>query len=83
MNLDYSPILDESGKPAGVMAIVIETTDRMRADAALRHSEEQLRLATEYADVGLWDIDLVNDIVYWPPRVNVMFGLAAGTRRSR
>jgi len=76
MNLDYSPILDESGKPAGVMAIVIETTDRMRADAALRHSEEQLRLATEYADVGLWDIDLVNDIVYWPPRVNVMFGLA-------
>ena len=76
MNLDYSPILDESGKPAGVMAIVIETTDRVRADAALRRSEEQLRLATEYADVGLWDIDVVNDIVYWPPRVNAIFGLA-------
>ncbi|MFW8644891.1 PAS domain-containing protein [Rhizobium beringeri] len=26
MNLDYSPVLDESGKPAGVIAIVVETT---------------------------------------------------------
>jgi PAS domain S-box-containing protein len=38
LNLDYSPILDESGKPAGVMAIVVETTERVRAEAALRHS---------------------------------------------
>ncbi|HSM95262.1 MAG TPA: PAS domain-containing protein, partial [Rhizomicrobium sp.] len=57
MNLDYSPILDESGKPAGVMAIVVETTERVRADAELRRSEEKLRLATENAGVGLWDID--------------------------
>jgi len=75
MNLDYSPILDESGKPAGVMAIVIETTDRVRADTALRASEEQLRLATEHADVGFWDVDVVNGVLYWPPRVNVMFGI--------
>ena len=57
MNLDYSPILDEAGKPAGVMAIVVETTERVRADAELRRSEEKLRLATENAGVGLWDID--------------------------
>jgi PAS domain S-box-containing protein len=38
LNLDYSPILDESGKPAGVMAIVVETTERVRAEAALQHS---------------------------------------------
>jgi hypothetical protein len=28
LNLDYSPVLDESGTPAGVIAIVVETTDR-------------------------------------------------------
>lgn len=38
MNLDYSPVVDESAKPAGVLAIVIETTpaviaDRRRAEA--------------------------------------------------
>ena len=69
MNLDYSPILDESGSPAGVMAIVVETTERVRAEAALRRSEEQLRLATEAAEVGLWDVDNVTDTLFWPPRL--------------
>jgi hypothetical protein len=32
MNLDYSPVVDESGEPAGVIAIVIETTQRVLAD---------------------------------------------------
>ena len=32
MNLDYSPVLDETGKPAGVLAIVIETTERTAAE---------------------------------------------------
>jgi PAS domain S-box-containing protein len=32
MDLDYSPVLDESGKPAGVFAIVIEITQRIRAE---------------------------------------------------
>jgi PAS fold len=31
MNLDYSPVLDESGKPTGVIAIVAETTDSPNA----------------------------------------------------
>ena len=32
MNLDYSPVYDESGRPAGVVAIVVETTDRVLAE---------------------------------------------------
>ncbi len=31
MNLDYSPVIDESGRPAGVIGIVAETTDRVLA----------------------------------------------------
>jgi len=34
MNLDYSPVLDEDGRPAGVIAIVIETTARVLAERA-------------------------------------------------
>jgi PAS domain S-box-containing protein len=75
-NCDCSPILDESGTPAGVMAIVAETTERVRAEAALRQSEEQLRLATEAAEVRLWDLDKVTDALFWPPRVKAMFGIS-------
>jgi PAS domain S-box-containing protein len=32
MDLDYSPVMDESGKPAGVIAIVVETTERVLAE---------------------------------------------------
>ena len=46
MNLDYSPVLDESGRPAGVIAIVVETTERVLADRRLRESEERFRAHT-------------------------------------
>ncbi len=46
MNLDYSPVLDEAGKPAGVIAIVVETTERIMADRRLRESEERFRALT-------------------------------------
>ena len=44
--------------------------------AALRGSEEQLRLATEAAEVGLWDVDGVTGVLYWPARVKAMFGIS-------
>ena len=41
MNLDYSPVPDESGKPAGVIAIVIETTQRVLAERRARAERER------------------------------------------
>jgi PAS domain S-box-containing protein len=32
MNLDYSPLLDADGQPVGVMAVVVETTSKVRAE---------------------------------------------------
>jgi signal transduction histidine kinase len=41
MNLDYSPVLDEAGHPAGVLAIVVETTERVLAAAQAREEERK------------------------------------------
>ncbi len=49
--------------------------ERVGAEAALRRREEQLRLATDAAEIGLWDVDVVNDTLYWPPRLKRMFGI--------
>jgi len=43
MNLDYSPVLDESGNPGGVIAFVVETTDRVRAEENVREGERRFR----------------------------------------
>ncbi|WP_240633972.1 PAS domain-containing protein [Caulobacter flavus] len=49
--------------------------ERVGAEVALRRQEEQLRLATDAAEVGLWDVDVVNDTLYWPRRLKRMFGI--------
>jgi PAS domain S-box-containing protein len=40
LDLGYSPVLDEFGCPAGVLAVVVETTARTLADERLRVAQE-------------------------------------------
>ena len=49
MNLDYSPVLDESGQPAGVIAVVVETSDRVRVEQRLKLQEARLTRMFEQA----------------------------------
>jgi len=49
MNLDYSPVLDEGGRPAGVIAIVVETTQRVLAERRIASERERLFQAFEQA----------------------------------
>lgn len=75
MNLDYSPIVDEKGKPCGVMAIVIETTDKVRAERALKASEEQGRQIIDGAvDYAIIALDLDGKIVRWNEGAHRIFG---------
>ncbi|MBI2769809.1 MAG: PAS domain-containing protein [Burkholderiales bacterium] len=42
MDLDYSPLVDGDGNAAGVMAIVVETTAKVRAMAHIRGESERM-----------------------------------------
>ncbi|MFD2649454.1 PAS domain-containing protein [Devosia albogilva] len=46
MDLDYSPVLGESGEPIGVIAMVVETTELVRVHQQLARSEERFRALT-------------------------------------
>jgi PAS domain S-box-containing protein len=69
-------IRDSTGKPSRIAGVVQDITARKEAEAALRDSEEQLRLATEAAEIGLWDVDEIRRTLYWPARVKAMFGIS-------
>ncbi len=73
----YQPIKDATGTVTGVFVEGVDVTGRAIADAALRESERQLRLATDAAEIGLWDLDVGSDTLYWPARVKAMFGISA------
>ena len=49
MNLDYSPIPGEDGRPAGVIAIVVETSAKVKAERWLQGERERLRQIFEEA----------------------------------
>jgi PAS domain S-box-containing protein len=72
----YEPITDDAGRVTGIFCEGFDVTEQRAAERALKRSEEQLRLATEAAEVGLWDVDLVTNTLYWPPRVKRMFGIS-------
>ena len=51
---------------------------RARAEAALRESDERLRLALAAAATGLWTWDLASDAVTWSPECYAIHGIAEG-----
>jgi PAS domain S-box-containing protein len=60
MNLDYSPVLNEAGRPAGVIAVVVETTQRVMTERALKDRENDLARVQKIARIGGVTVDLRN-----------------------
>ena len=67
---------DAQGAPRRFPGVTFDITDRKLAEERLRLSEEQLRLAVDAAEIGLWDVDPISDTLFWPPRVRAMFGVS-------
>jgi two-component sensor histidine kinase len=76
MNLDYSPVPDENGRPAGVLAIVVETTQRILTERALTKTEERLRQALNASGmVGTFDWHVQSDTFFSDARFAEMFSV--------
>ncbi|MCB8822276.1 PAS domain S-box protein [Microvirga rosea] len=75
MDLDYSPVLDETHRPAGVLAVVVETTQRVRTQNALEERDEQLRLAQEAGGIGMFDLDMASNQLSVTPEFCRIYGL--------
>ena len=70
-------IRDDAGKAVRMIGAMLDLTERQQTRAELGINEERLRLATQAAEVGFWDVDVIHDILIWPPIVKRMFGISA------
>lgn len=72
-------------RSAGPQAVLTlrDVTDRKRAEAALRDSEERLRLTLDAGKCGIWDWDIPNNQVTWSERVYELHGLTPETFGGR
>ena len=73
----YEPMRDENGTVFGIFVGGHDITAHKAAEARSLLNEESLRLTTEAAETGTWDLDLVRGVLDWPARTKAMFGISA------
>ncbi len=71
----YSPVNDESGKPAGVFVTCTETTSKITTLRALEESKNELQFAIDATDLGTWDYNPVTNKFSANERLKKWFGL--------
>jgi len=68
-------LADDHGNPSGYGTVTRNITERRRAGAALRASEEQLRLASSAARIGHFEIDWLTRTRHWSPELRAMLAV--------
>ncbi len=71
--METSPIMKE-GKYAGALAMVIDITDRKKAEEEIKKSNERFDLIARATNEVLWDWNLLTGEVWWNESFYNMFG---------
>ena len=75
VSLTISPVRNSEGRIIGASKIARDITDRVHVEAALRDSENRLRLAQSAAHIGSWEWSPGQNANSLSPELMEMFGL--------
>ncbi len=71
-----SPLPGPNGQPERLISVGRDITEDVRAREQASLNEARLRLATDAAEIGTWDLDLRTDTLTWSDRTKAMFGIS-------
>ena len=72
-----TPLRDATGRVHRIVGRSVDITERKGHEQRFQAVAERLRLATEAAQLGIWDLDLVRNRLVWDERQFALFGVAA------
>jgi two-component system sensor histidine kinase/response regulator len=70
-----APVIGEAGEYYGRMWTFRDITERKQAEATVIKMSERLALATRAGNVGIWDWDVVNNILVWDDQMYRLYGI--------
>ncbi len=74
-----SPVFDNKGQLVKTVSMLTDITKRKNAENELRRAQEQLNLALESGNIGIWEWDLKTNKTNWDDRMQKIFGLEPGS----
>ncbi|MBD0314913.1 MAG: PAS domain-containing protein, partial [Microcoleus sp. T3-bin5] len=72
-------VYDERGKVQYYGGIAEDITERKLVEESLQASEARLSLATETAQIGIWDRNLITNTCIWSANMGPLYGLPTNT----
>ncbi|MDV6330155.1 PAS domain-containing protein [Asticcacaulis sp. 201] len=77
--IELSIVAAPAGGDAAFIGFIRDITARRASETRLVLSEESLRLTTDAAEIGTWDLDMATQVLTWSDRTYLMFGVPTGT----
>lgn len=74
----FGPIDISTGRARYSTGTLLDITDRILAQMALRESEARLQLAHDAAEIGAWDVDLRTSRSVWSPKLYELLDVTPG-----
>ncbi|MEW6180008.1 MAG: EAL domain-containing protein [Chloroflexota bacterium] len=74
LQISASLIKNENQEPQYIVGIFNDVTQQRSSENALKISEERYKLASEGANDGIWDWDLIANRIYYSPRWKRLLG---------
>jgi diguanylate cyclase (GGDEF)-like protein/PAS domain S-box-containing protein len=76
LKISASLIKNENQQPQYIVGIFNDVTQQRTSETALKISEERYKLASEGANDGIWDWDLLANRIYYSPRWKKLLGFS-------
>ena len=73
-NFTYKALKDEQGKTTAIIHNAIDVTELVLTRKKISETEERLSFALESAEIGTWEMNPINETVFWDQRCREIFG---------
>jgi PAS domain S-box-containing protein len=75
MRINTTPVLNSEGVVIGYQGILTNINDRKQTELLLQDLSARLELALQSAQIGIWEWDIVTNVLIWDERMYELYGV--------